>query len=311
MNDKIKVPGILKGKRIAVICGGVSQERNISLKSGGAVYEAIKSVGLKAEKIDAKRNLVKKLSGGRYDLAFIALHGRMGEDGTVQGLLELLGIPYTGSGVMASSIAIDKPVTKKVLAFHGINTPGFEVYEKGSRKNPGIRFPLVVKPAREGSSIGVSIVKNMPGFRLALNRALKYDHRVLVESYIKGRELSVGVIDSEPLPVIEIIPASTRKFYDLDAKYAKGGSVHVVPAGISKKQYELAQELAVKTHKAIGCSGATRTDMILARTGKIFVLEINTIPGMTKTSLIPDAAAAVGVSFAEVVLKILVSALQK
>ncbi len=311
-NKKIVVPGILTNKKIAVLCGGVSQERGISLKTGNAIYKSIKSLGLKVTKIDIKNDAIRKLSARKIDIAFIALHGEYGEDGVMQGLLELAGIPYTGSGVLSSALAMDKIFTKKIFVYHNLPVAEYEIVKKDNRKNFLLRLklPVVVKPSKQGSSIGVSIVRETKALKRAIDVAFKYSEEILIEKYIRGRELSVGILDRMALPVVEIIPAGTRGFYDLKAKYDEGGSIHVIPAGISKIQYKKAQELALTTHNIFGCKGVTRTDMILNKSGKLYVLEINTIPGMTMTSLVPEAAEAAGISFSQLVLKILASALK-
>ncbi len=310
--NKTTIPKILKGKSIGVLCGGTSRERSISLKTGNAIYKAIKSLGLKVAKIDVKKNVTRKLSRSNLDLAFIALHGEHGEDGVMQGMLELAGIPYTGSGVLSSALAMNKIFTKKILSYHKISIPDYEIMDKSINKFTlkKLKLPVVVKPSKQGSSIGVAIARNRAELKHAISGAFKLSNEIIIEKYIEGRELSVGVLDGKPLPVVEIIPSGTREFYDLKAKYETGGSIHIIPAGISSGQYSKSQELALSAHNILGCRGVTRTDMILTGSGKLWVLELNTIPGMTMTSLVPEAAEAAGISFQQLVIKILVSALK-
>lgn len=318
----INVPALLKGKKIGILCGGISAERSISLKTGDAIYKALKALGLKAVKIIVGKDIVRKIYGYKIDIAFVALHGEYGEDGTIQGLLELCGIPYTGSGVLASALSIDKVFTKKIYESNKLAVPAYEVLNKNSKSKTlrKLKFPVVVKPSRQGSSIGVSIAKNNRELKNSINNALKFGDEIIIEKYIKGRELSVGVLgslrshgsfNSFALPVIEIIPGRSGNFYDQKAKYDKGGSKHIIPAGISAELYRKACGLAVASHNAFGCSGVSRTDMILEASGRIYLLEINTIPGMTATSLVPEAAACIGISFKQLVIRILLSAYKK
>src|SRR5512145_869457 len=221
-----------QGKRIAVLMGGLSAEREISLRTGKAVLRALQGQGLDAIAIDAGRDLPQRLTETGAQLAFIALHGRYGEDGTVQGLLELLQIPYTGSGVLASSVAMNKLVTKQILMHHGVTTPAFAVYRKGDDQDAFAAdrqsYPLVVKPAREGSTIGVSIVRDAPGLMAGLDEALRFDDLVLVEEFIAGAEVTVGVLGEQPLPVIQVVPKGG--FYDYQSKYTPGQTEYLLPA---------------------------------------------------------------------------------
>ena len=296
----------LKQKKIAVLMGGLSAEREISLRTGGAVLKALQGAGYRACGIDAGRELAARLLDERIEAVFIALHGRFGEDGTVQGLLELLQIPYTGSGVLASSVAMDKITTKKLLLYHQLPTPAFTAYRRGEdlegligRCRP---FPLVVKPAREGSTIGVAIVRDGDGLRLGLEEALRHDDLVLVEDFIQGLEVTVGVLNDEPLPIIQVVPQGG--FYDFTAKYTAGRTEYILPAPLEEGLYERLRQAAVAACRALGCSGAARVDFMI-RAGEFFCLEVNTIPGMTETSLLPKAAAHAGISFTELVERIL------
>jgi len=297
----------LKTKRIGVLYGGSSPEREISLKTGEAVYRALVSLGLNVTKLDVDKDVAFRLVKEGINVAFIALHGKLGEDGTIQGLLEIMGIPYTGSGVLASALALDKVYTKKVFVYHGLPVAKYKVLEKRV-ESPGdilgeLGYPVIVKPAREGSTIGVTVVREPGGLDDAINTAFVYGDKILIEEYIEGKEITVGVLGDQPLPVIEII--SKTSFYDYRAKYEPGMSEHIVPAKLSKEEYELAQSLALSAHRVLGCKGATRVDMVMDREGKIYLLEVNTIPGMTETSLLPEAAAVAGIDFKQLVLKIL------
>jgi len=301
----------LKAKKIGVLCGGSSQEREISLKTGDAVYRAMVSLGLNACKFDVDKDIAAKLVKEKINLAFLGLHGKLGEDGTIQGLLEIMGVPYTGSGVLASALALDKSYTKKVFSYHNLPMAKYKVLEKRV-ESPGdilgeLKCPVIVKPAREGSTIGVTIVREPDGLDSAINLAFSYGDKILIEEYIEGREITVGILGDEALPVIEIV--SKTAFYDYRAKYEPGMSKHIVPAELPREQYQLAQSLALSAHRALGCKGATRVDMVMDREGKIYLLEVNTIPGMTETSLLPEAAAVAGIDFKQLVVKILSYAL--
>ena len=303
--DKLRV------KKIGVLCGGSSQEREVSLRTGDAVYKALVFLGLNVSKLDVDRDIALRLAKERIDLAFIALHGKLGEDGTIQGLLEIMGIPYTGSGVLASALALDKVYTKEVFSYHNLPMAKYKVLEKRVKTAGNILkeldYPVVVKPAREGSTIGVTVVRERSGLDSAINLAFGYGNKILIEEYIEGREITVGILGDEPLPVIEIV--SKTAFYDYQAKYEPGMSNHIVPAKLRREQYELAQSLALSAHSALGCRGATRVDMVMDGEGKIYLLEVNTIPGMTETSLLPEAAVVAGIDFKQLVVKILSYAL--
>ena len=297
----------LKNKKIAVLCGGWSSEREVSLNSGKAVYKAIKKLGLNAVLIDVNKNIAEKLKKEQTDIVYITLHGKPGEDGTIQGMLELMGIAYTGCGVFASSATIDKIVSKKMFEYAKIPTAKWTFIEK-LKPFKEIEFPAVVKPASQGSAIGISIVKNKKEFEKAVKLAFKYEDRILVEKYIKGIEITAGVLNGKPLPVIEIVPKG--KFYDYKSKYTVGQSAHIIPARLSGKILKKIQDIAVKVYNEFMCNGICRVDMIVDKNNNIYVLEANTLPGMTKTSLFPDAAKAAGISFENLVLEILKSALK-
>lgn len=292
-----------KNKKIGVLMGGLSAEREISLRSGNACLKALVSRGYNAAAIDAGRDLPFRLRDEGIEVAFIALHGRHGEDGTVQGLLEIMGIPYTGSGVLASAIAINKAVTKDVLISKGIRTPGF-VTLNGTEDAVSLKmtFPVVVKPAKEGSTIGINIVKDRDGLAPALAEAFRFDSLVVIEEFVKGIEVTVSVLDGKPLAIVEVRPKSG--FYDFHSKYTAGMTEYICPAEISGESRDVCKQMAVSVYEAIGCSGAARVDMIIDEAGPQ-VIEINTIPGMTETSLLPKAAACEGISFEDLVEKIL------
>ncbi len=309
--------GSLRGMKIALLLGGPSSEREVSLKTGRAVAQAMREEGLNVAEVDVGNNLealVDDIKRVKPQVVFIALHGRFGEDGVIQGILEYMNIPYTGSGVMASALAMNKVASKRLFAYHGIPVAKYTIFRKGGWTLPGeatlgeLRYPLVVKPAAEGSTIGVSIVKGESELEPALQEAYKYGDTVLVEEYIEGRELTVGILGDEPLPVIEIIPKSG--FYDYKTKYTKGMAEYHVPARLSKETFAMTQEMALLAHRALGCCDVSRVDFRLSTDEIPYALEVNTIPGMTETSLLPKAAAAAGISFRELVLRILESALK-
>ena len=293
----------LKNKKIGVLYGGTSSEREISLKSGKAVLSALKRLKLNAVGIDAGIDTACKIKHAKIDLAVIMLHGPMGEDGTIQGLLEIMKIPYTGCGVFSSSASMDKIISKQIIKGFGISTPSWIGVKKYEPFKEPSKYPVVVKPARQGSAIGISIAKSKKEFLKAAKEAFKYDNEILIEQFVKGTEITVGVLDGKALPVVEIVPKG--KFYDFKSKYQKGGSRHIIPARISKKAYTAAQKAAVEVFKALNCRATSRIDMIVDKTGKPWVLENNTLPGMTETSLLPDEARAAGMSFEELVLKII------
>ncbi|ALC17649.1 D-alanine--D-alanine ligase [Desulfuromonas soudanensis] len=296
----------LKSKKIAVLMGGRSAEREISLRTGKAVLGALQGAGYRAVAIDAGRDLAARLTAEEVEVAFIALHGRYGEDGTVQGMLEMMDIPYTGSGVMASSVAMDKVATKKLLLYHELPTPGFLPFFRGGDLEALVQdcrhFPLVVKPAREGSTIGVHIVQDAEGLRRGVAEALEHDDLLLVEDYIRGMEITVGVLDDQALPIIQVAPKGG--FYDFHAKYTAGQTEYILPALLDAQVYGRIQEAAVSACRILGCRGAARVDFMV-REREFYCLEVNTIPGMTETSLLPKAAAHAGISFGELTLRIL------
>ncbi len=294
----------IKSKRIAVIMGGVSAEREVSLRTGAAVLEALLARGYDAVGIDATKNLPAQLLECGAQVAFIAVHGRHGEDGTLQGLLEIMGIPYTGSGVLASALAIDKHIAKQMVANVVTTPPAFLVDEHDDVSalcQACKEYPQVVKPVREGSTLGISIVDDAAQLATAIVAARCYDKRVLVEKFVAGREVTVGVLNGQPLPVIEVVPADG--FYDYAAKYTAGTTQYLVPAPLSVDTYAALQDAAQRCCAKLGCRGAARVDFIVSNdvVGEFYFLEVNTIPGMTKTSLLPKAAACSGIEFASLV----------
>lgn len=294
----------LAGKKIGVLMGGLSDEREISLKTGAAILNTLKESGFRAVGIDAGRDLPAKLVKEKIGIAFLALHGRYGEDGCVQGLLEVMGIPYTGSGVQASSIAMDKLASKKFFKFHGVRTPAF-VNADDEKAVKKLKMPVVVKPATQGSAIGVTIVREKAKLNGAIRKARSFGGPVIIEEFIEGRELTVAILNKKALPIIEIRPK--RAFYDYKAKYTKGVTDFIVPARIPAGIEKKVSKAALAAYFALGCSGGARVDVML-RNSTPFVLEVNTIPGMTELSLFPRAAAAVGLDYKKVVKEMLLEA---
>lgn len=291
--------------------GGQSAEREISLKTGQAVYAALVRKGYTATRIDVDVSLPRKLRARKVQLAFLALHGRGGEDGTVQGLLEVMGIPYTGSGVQASAMGMNKAVTKAFVRMHGVPVaPGVVMQRTGNRTMPAqLSWPLVVKPANEGSTVGVSVVRKPSQWKGALRRAFERDHEVLVESFIDGRELAVSVLDGEALPPVEIV--APNAFYDYAAKYEKADTRYLCPAPVTMGLEQRVKALAVRAYRVLGCAGAARVDFRLNRFGRPVFLEINTIPGMTRRSLLPMSAARAGLDYDSLTERILQSGLAR
>lgn len=305
-----KLTAEFKNKKIGVLMGGLSAEREVSLKSGAAVHQALVAQGFNALAIDVGRDLADVLKREKVEAAFIALHGRYGEDGCVQGLLELMQIPYTGSGVLASALAMHKLYSKQTFAASGILTAPFCCFRRGetvelSRLPFGL--PLVVKPVQEGSSVGISIVKEEKQLEAALELAFCHDNEILIEQYVKGQEVQVGILDDRPVGAIEIVPKN--EFYDFEAKYTDGMAEHIFPARLEPELYQRAQQVGLAAHRALGCRGYSRVDLLVTDAGDCYVLEVNTLPGMTALSLLPEIAAkGAGLSFEELVADIISSA---
>jgi len=291
--------------------GGLSREREISLKTGKAILRALAEKGYAVIPIDVGDDIAEKLVKEKIEYAFLALHGRFGEDGTIQGMLELMRIPYTGSGVLASALAMDKIMSKKFFLCEKIPTPRFEVIrrdqiKKDQPQKTSLPLPVVVKPAREGSTIGVSIVRKEEEFSSALREAAEYDVEILIEEFMRGKEITVGLLEDIPLPIIEIVPKSG--FYDYRSKYTKGETQYILPARIAREKYLYAQEVSLKAFQTLGCSGVARVDLMTDENENPFVIDVNTMPGMTETSLLPKAANYAGISFEDLVERILLGA---
>ncbi|HXC92542.1 MAG TPA: D-alanine--D-alanine ligase [Geobacteraceae bacterium] len=302
----------MKHKKIGVLMGGLSAEREVSLKSGAAVHKALLARGYNAVAVDVGRDLSARLAEEKIEVAFVCLHGRYGEDGAVQGLLELMGIPYTGSGVLASALAMDKVFAKKIFAASGLTITPYVVFRKGEIPDLStlpFGLPVVVKPSREGSSVGVSIVKTAGDLPKALESAFSHDSEILIEKYVKGREIQVGILDEKGIGAIEIVPKN--EFYDFEAKYTDGMATHIMPAPLPKDQYDELLGLGERAHAALCCSGYSRVDFIVTEGKEAYLLEVNTLPGMTALSLLPEIAQHAGIGFEELVERIIRSAALK
>lgn len=303
--------------RVGVLMGGLSSEREISLKSGKAVLSALLDSGIEAVGIDIITDNIeeniKLLKDYNLNGVFIALHGRFGEDGEIQEILEKIDLPYTASGVRASRLAMDKISSLKILKTGGLCVPKFKFIEKSAYlKNRAFKnnlgLPLFVKPANHGSSIGLSLVERDEELPAAIQLAFQFNERVIIEEYIFGRELTVGVLGDEALPAIEIIPKN--KFFDFQAKYQAGLTQYIIPARLEEDISRKVQRAALEAHRLLGCFGCSRTDIILTKDGSPYVLEVNTIPGMTSTSLLPKAAGIAGIDFNQLCIKLLELAYQ-
>ncbi len=294
----------LKDKQILVVYGGPGNEREISLRTGRAIYDTLVSGGYgdNVEEFILDKDNARELLSYRPDICFVAVHGKFGEDGVIQGFLEFLGIPYTGSGVTSSALAMDKGLSKIIFEANNIPTPK---YYFGGGAEPEF-IPCVVKPAREGSTIGISIVRNAEDYSAAILEAKKYDDHVLVEEFIEGKEFTVSMINGELLPIIHIRPNSG--FYDYTSKYTKGATQYLFDTGLNDAETALVNTAALNAYKALGCKGVARADVIFAN-GIPYVLEVNTMPGMTETSLVPKAAKQAGMTFLELVEKMLAGAI--
>jgi len=304
--------------KIGILMGGPSSERQISLKSGKAVYAALKDAGINCVAIDiqtdSEEENIRLIGSYKIDCAFVALHGEFGEDGRIQAILDNIGIPYTGSGARASSLAMDKIESRIIFSQNGLKVPAWQVLDKARFKPQGgfkakFNFPLVVKPSSQGSSIGLSIVQDMQGLNKGIEIAFGFDRRIIIEEYIEGRELTVGIMEERALPVIEIVPKN--KFFDYEAKYISGMTEYIVPAELEKDIAVSVQKAALEAQRLLGCSGCCRVDIILSKNNVPFVLEVNTIPGLTSTSLLPKAAQAVGIGFTELCLRLIRLAYEK
>jgi D-alanine-D-alanine ligase len=305
---------------VAVLKGGRSLERQVSLRSGARVEDALGRLGHEVIPIDVSVDLIRRLRESEPDVAFIAMHGRDGEDGTIQELLEILGIPYTGSGVLACVRSWDKVLAKHLMVEAEIPTPEFFAFNETAFRELGaaealgaieerLDFPIVVKPSSQGSALGIKFARSPADVPAALVAAFSYDSRVLLERHVAGRDLAVSILDEEPLPVVEAVPQGDE-FYDFQARYEIGRTVFTCPAELPNGITERAQELALGAYRLLGCHAVARVDLMLAADGELTVLEVNPIPGLTETSLLPQAAEAAGISFDRLVGRIVELALE-
>ena len=292
----------MQSRKVGVLLGGLSSEREVSLRTGEAVLAALADRGHDVVPIYVDRDVDVALRQERIEVAFIALHGRWGEDGSIQGMLEMLGIPYTGSDVLASALAMHKTRAKELFRLHNLPTPAYysihaqdEIALEDMHGDFG--FPCVVKPACEGSSVGVTICHSFEDLAPAVEKALRFDDEILVERFIAGREVSVAVLGDRALGAVEIAPRAG--FYDYANKYTRGATDYFVPPRLSPERYRGVLAQALRAHTALGCRGATRVDMMVSDSGNEFILEVNTVPGLTPTSLLPKIADAAGISFGE------------
>lgn len=306
-------------KRLALIAGGTSDEREVSLRGAAGVEKALDPEKYEVVRYDPATDLARiAAEAGSIDVAFLLLHGVHGEDGTIQGFLDLLGIPYQGAGVLGSALAMDKHLAKTMYKLSGLPVAPWVMVETSDLQHPDrilaeVGLPCVVKPVRQGSSIGMSIVRTVEQLPEALRLALRHDNEVMVEAYIKGRELTVGVLGNQalmPLPLIEIIPNAQYEFFDYEAKYQPGASKEICPAPVDAQVRDKAQQYALIAHRCLQLRGYSRTDMILSG-DELYLLETNTIPGMTPTSLLPQAAAEAGIPFAQLLDRLIELAMEK
>ena len=320
------VSAVTKGpatkKRIGVLMGGLSAERDVSVRSGLAVYQCLQELGYNSVLVDVNKDIASVLKKEKVKLAFLALHGGTGENGAMQGLLDVLGIPYTGSGVLASALAMDKEASKKIFAYHGLHVAPFITVVKGragkkGKDNAGIdgvytfpdvprpefELPWVVKPAAEGSSIGVSIIKEESALAPCLEKTFAISGRVIVEKFIKGKELHIGLLGGNVLGGVEVRPS--LEFYNYEAKYTSGLTEYIIPPEIDGAACQRAEKMALQAQMALGCSGATRVDFMVDSSNTPYILEVNTLPGMTATSLLPKIAKSAGLSFNDLIEEIL------
>jgi D-alanine-D-alanine ligase len=306
--------------RVAVLKGGRSLERQVSLRSGARVEDALERLGHHVTPLDVGPDLIERLAEAAPDVAFVALHGRDGEDGTVQELLEILGIPYTGSGVLASILSMDKVLTKHILQQAGVPSPDFFSLDESAFRELGaaealpaierrLEFPIVVKPAGQGSALGIKFARTQADVPSALVAAFSYDQKVLFERHVNGRDLAVSVLEQDgrpvALPIVEALPRE-EDFYDFEARYEIGRTTFVCPAELPEPLAERVRELALATYDALGCTAFARVDLMLEEaSGDLYVLEANTIPGLTETSLLPQAAEAAGIAFDALIGRVL------
>ena len=305
----------LRKRKIGVLMGGWSSEREISLLSGQRVLNSLKGQGFQAVGIDVSRNFTDQIKRAKIDLAFVILHGRPGEDGTIQGYLDLLGIPYTGSGVTPSAICIDKVITKMLFERVGIPTPPYYVIESGvdvtavvAAAEKQFGYPMIAKPRAEGSSVGIELLEGRRGAVDRCERVRRGFGDILLEQFVPGMVATVGILVDEALPVLELVPRR-RAFYDYEAKYTRGETEFVLPARLDPKVADRIKELALKAHRLMGCSGFSRIDLIVKQGKLPYFLEINTLPGLTDISDFPAEAESAGISYDEMIFRILSDAL--
>ncbi|HEX9290481.1 MAG TPA: D-alanine--D-alanine ligase [Anaeromyxobacteraceae bacterium] len=300
--------GTWSGKRVAVLYGGRSVERDVSLRTGKACAEALRERGYEVTLVDVDLEVAARLREARAEVAFVALHGRWGEDGSIQGLLESMGIPYTGSGVLASALGMDKVFSKLLFREHGLKVVEYRVFphqhaDRITVADLPFGLPAVVKPAAEGSSVGVHIVREAGALGAACRDAASFKGDVIVERYVKGMEVNVALLDGKALGAIEIVPS--REFYDYTAKYTAGSTEYFYPARLPPEHYRRVCDAGAHAYAILGCSGMTRADFIVVADGTPFILEMNTLPGMTATSLVPKIAAGNGIPFPELCERLL------
>ncbi|MBB6452181.1 D-alanine-D-alanine ligase [Salirhabdus euzebyi] len=308
--------------KVVVLYGGISGEREVSLSTGKGVINALQKKGHDVIGIDFHPDKIKELTELDADIVFIGLHGKFGEDGRIQGLLDMLNMPYVGSGVLASALAMDKSKAKQIFEQNGIPVAKGKTYYRDKLKDiaslkeeitESFPLPFVIKPNQEGSTLGLHIVNELEKLEEAIYQAFEHDQAILLEEYVKGKELTVAVWGQKgqesAFPVIEIVPKN--EYYDYESKYTEGGSDHIIPANIDETVTSLIQQYAVKAHQLLGCETYSRVDFILNELGEPIILEVNTLPGMTPTSLFPDAAKAVGISYEEMIEKFIKISLQQ
>lgn len=313
--------GLITKKKIGVLMGGLSSERDVSIRSGLAIYQGLQELGYNAAAVDVDRDIVNVLKKEKVKYAFLALHGGTGENGSIQGMLEVLGIPYTGSGVLASALAMDKEMSKKIFSYHGLPVSPFLVVKKQkaakkrgaknaredtgpdmtgaytleSLPRPDFAMPWVVKPVAEGSSIGVSIIKEEAELRPSLEKTFLLGERIIIEQFIQGKELHIGILGNRILGGVEV--RSSLEFYNYEAKYTSGLTEYILPPEVDESILDRVKVMALRAHKALGCSGVSRVDFIVDEHREPYILEVNTLPGMTTTSLLPKIARAAGLDF--------------
>ena len=316
---------ILADKKIGVLYGGESEEREVSLKSGQAIYKALKDEGLDVVKMDVDRKMLKEIEREKIDVAVLALHGGWGEDGTIQAICKLMEIPFTGPDLLGSALALNKVMAKKIFKSEGIPTPPWKVISQEETTKRGyldrlakkleeeFGLPMVLKPALQGSSVGLKVVKEKMNLKSSIKESMKYGKCLLVEKYLRGTEVTVGILglgpNLEPLPVVEIVPK--RGVYDFKSKYTQGQTEYIVPARLPKKLYEKTQLLALQAFKALNLDIVARIDMLIEKNRNLYVLEANGTPGMTATSLLPKAALAAGYEFSKLLKRMIELAIKR